>query len=692
MNHPISLGQPHIDFIPPRGLQNLRVSPQSLWTDPRWRLENPTPGLSDVCSILRWDIDLPDGSSLLDIKWSVLLDSMRRFIWSLLVDPREGKCMKATSMATTSQMIKLLIRWMVANGYQSISELDNEASWEYVEYVSEVSKEDEGVMPTVSGVWARLHIISLLHKQSAALVEAGIAPMPVPPFDGRSTFDVAKEVAVRVKNFIPPLPDAVALPMMAAAERLIGIPAGDVISLQEIYLTAYRQGGPGNHIGPGKSLPCRTNATRIPVASFQFSILPGESTPWRIPIDTRPRRGSQDDFVVEIRELIMDIRNACVIVLQSHVGQRISEVMGLKAGVNPETGLPSCIVLRTSRTGLNTVFYLKGLVSKIHSREMEWVIGARPADSAYIPPPVRALIVLEQLFHPWRELGERDDLIVSFVSNRGLPKGKDSIGRPFSAKVGLGQKDFLRRYVDLGVLGDSPDVDIYRDGQVLRTHQWRKTFALYVIRTDSRMLPHISQHFKHLSLAMTEQGYIGNDPELIEAMDSVRQQLTARLFFEAATGKTAYAGHMAALIEEHRAMLAQLIQDKEAAPAYRAVEEWVIENDLRFWFADHGKCLIRLRPDAARCHQLAGAKDWRNDRPNFEYQEPSVCIGCECFLIDGEHTEFWKQRYHSNQRAVMNAERIGRGDEFYVARQRARQSAAILRALGHEVLEVSNVS
>jgi len=114
--------------------------------------------------------------------------------------------------------------------------------------------------------------------------------------------------------------------------------------------------------------------------------------------------------------------------------------MGLKAGINQETGLPSCIVLRTSRTGLNTVFYLKGLVSKIHSREMEWVIGARPADSAYMPPPVRALVVLEQLYQPWRELGERDDLIVSFTAARGLPKSKGSIGRPFSDKVSRGQK------------------------------------------------------------------------------------------------------------------------------------------------------------------------------------------------------------------------------------------------------------
>jgi hypothetical protein len=689
MNHLSTLEQRHIHLLPADGLINIAVSPLSLWSDQHWQLENPTPGLSAMRSEVKWDIDLPDGSSLLDPQWSALLDSLRRFVWSLLVDPREGKSFKVTSMSATSQMIGLLIRWMVANGYQSIHELDNAASWEYVEYVSAV---DEGSKASVSAIWQRLHIISLLHKQSAALVDAGIVPMPVPPFDGRSPFAVAKEVAVRVvKYFIPPLPDAVALPTMAAAERMIGQPADDVLNLQTLYMAAYQQGGPGNHIGPGTSLPQRTNAARKLVASFQFSTLAGEAASWRIPINTQ-KRGKGEDFVGDIRNLITDILMACVIVLQSHVGQRISEIMGLKAGMNPETGLPSCIVLRTSRTGLNTVFYLKGLVSKIHSKEMEWVIGARPADSHYLPPPVRALIVLEQLFHPWRELGERDDLIVSFCANRGLPKGKNSVGRPYSQNINLGQKDFLRRYVDLGILGDDPEVDIYRDGQALRTHQWRKTFALYVIRTDSRMLPHISQHFKHLSLAMTEQGYIGNDPELIEAMGMVRQQLTAKLFFEAATGKTAYAGHMANLIEEHRAMLAQLVKDKSAAPAYRAVEAWVIENDLRIWFADHGKCLIRLLPEAARCHQLFGTTDWRNDRPHFAFQVPSICVGCECFLIDGEHIEYWKQRYHSNQDAVINAERIGRGDEFYVARQRARQSAAILRALGHDVLELSNVT
>jgi hypothetical protein len=693
MSHATSNEMRHFHLLPAGGLQAVRVSPESLWADPQWRLENPTPGLSGFISTIQWDIDLPDGTSLLDPQWADLLDSLRRFVWSLLVDPREGKSFKATTMATISRMVALLVQWMVANGFQRISELDNDASWEYVEHVSGAATEEEDDGPTVGVVWQRLHIITLLHKQSSALADAGISPMPEPPFDGRSPFDVAKEVAVRVEGRIPPLPDGVAMATMTAAERMIGTPAEDVIALQDIYLVAYRQGGPGNHLGPGESLPVRTHAARVAVALFQFSTLADEQAPWHAPIDTRPRRGNgQQDFVLDIRGLINDIRNACVIVLQSHVGQRISEVVGLKAGADAETGLPSCITLRTSRTGLNTVFYLKGLVSKIHSKEMEWVIGARPVGSSYLPPPVRALTVLERLYRPWREMGERDDLIVSFSANRGLPKGKHSIGRAYSNKICKGQQDFVREYVDLGALGNDPEMEVYRDGRGLRTHQWRKAFALWVIRTDSRMLPHLSQHFKHLSLAMTEQGYIGNDPELIKAMDAVRQQMTTRLFFEAATGQTAYAGHMAALIEEHRTTLARLVTGKEEKNAYRAVEQWVIENDLRIWFAEHGKCLIGLRPSAARCHQIGGTGHWGNDRPNFEIREPSVCAGCECFLIDGEHVGFWRQRYLSNQRAVVNAEHSGRGDEFYVARQRARQAAAILRALGQKLPEVNDVT
>jgi len=683
-----SFTKPQIHLLSADDLTAQRVSPISLWGDAQWRLENPTPGQPDHCATVNWNIKLPHEQSLLDPQWAGLLDSLRRFVWSLLTDPREGKSLKTTSMATISRMLAYLVNWMATQDFRAIHELDNHASWEYVEHVAITGSDKQYSTLHEGWVWQRLHILTLLYKQSGALRESGVNPMPEPPFDGRNPFDVAKRITNRQRDFIPPLPDAVALPIMTAAERLIGVPADDVIKLQDVYLAAYAQGGPGNHKGPGHSLPVRTDAARRAVSSFQFSMLAGESLPWHDVIDTQPRRGAgQVDFVAAIRLLIMDIRIACIIVLQSHVGLRISEVMGLKAGIDPNSGLPSCLQQRPSKTGLNTIFYLKSLAAKIHGRPVEWIVGARPTDSQYLPPPVRALVVLERLFRPWRQLGDCPHLIVSFCANRGLPKTQRSVGRPFSQNVNLGQKDFLRRYVDWQALPPSPELDAYRDGRSLRTHQWRKTFALYVIQVDSRMLPHISQHFKHLSLAMTEQGYIGRDPEIIEAMSDARTRLTVRLLYEAATGDATYAGNMAPWLEAHRKSVRASMQDKTPEQILSDLEHEVVEHDFRIWFADHGKCLIELKPESARCHQIAGTTHWEDQNPNFQYREPSVCVGCECFLIDRESAGFWRKRYFDNQQAVENAERIGRGDEFYVARQRARQAAAILHVLGEDVEE-----
>jgi hypothetical protein len=683
MNQVITLPVAHLHLLPSEQLREQRVSAKSLWTDPVWRLDHSTPGLPQQKASVKWNINLPNGLSLLDPELAELLEHLRRFVWSLLADPREGKSLKTSSLSSISRMIAFLVEWMVLNDYHAITELDNAASWEYAEYVKACCRNKMGRAGR-SWIWSRLHILTLLYKQSSALSAAGVQPLPEPPLDGRNPFAVAKELGRHTPYFIPPLPDYVALPIMAAAERLIGQPAYDVIGLQSRYLEAYAIGGPGNHIGPGHSVPIRTNAARRALSQFTFSVLPGESQPWRGGIDTRKQAGH--DFVAEIRELIMDVRNACIIVLQSHVGLRISEVMGLKGDADPLTGLPSCIETRPSRTGLNTHFYLKGVVAKIQNRQTEWLIGSIPADSEDYPPPVRSLIVLERLFRPWRELGGLDLLTVSFTA-RALPKNAKSVGKPYSEKINLGQKAFVRRYVTFDTVNDA-ELDRYRDGSGLRTHQWRKTFALYLFRVDSRMLPAISQHFKHLSLAMTEQGYIGKDWELMGAMCDVRQQATTRMLYEAATGDTKYAGNMAAWMESYRADYRK--EDLPTKEIYRRIENEVLNNDLRIWFSEYGKCFIQVDLDQARCHQIAGTINESCPIPHFEYREPAVCVGCANFLIDGEHAGFWRDRYRQNQTAVLNAEHLGRGGEFYVARQRAKQAAAILRALGLEVPEVDH--
>src|SRR3546814_12654076 len=59
--------------------------------------------------------------------------------------------------------------------------------------------------------------------------------------------------------------------------------------------------------------------------------------------------------------------------------------------------------------------------------------------------------------------------------------------------------------------GASGEVRTWR----LSPHQFRKTFAKWVGAASDGSLYALKQHFKHLSLAMTD-GYVGSDVELYE--------------------------------------------------------------------------------------------------------------------------------------------------------------------------------
>ena len=45
----------------------------------------------------------------------------------------------------------------------------------------------------------------------------------------------------------------------------------------------------------------------------------------------------------------------------------------------------------------------------------------------------------------------------------------------------------------------------------LNTHQGRKTFARFVAKRDRTGLHALQKHFGHVSLAMTDRGYVGTD-------------------------------------------------------------------------------------------------------------------------------------------------------------------------------------
>lgn len=353
-----------------------------------------------------------------------------------------------------SRALRYLVRWMVRRDYSALSELNATASQEYLEDLArdlaEADETDPEIIPeatgsddgassggkTVTSVVGRINIWRLLWRQSGALKDAGIDPLPNVPFAGRSPKSLARDLATKAMGWISPIPDEVALPIMAAAHRMLGVPAADVIRLHRLYLDARAAAA---HCSVGRQALLAGKA----IAGFAFSSIEGQNTPWRVPLYTttsqRLHHGawhtSHLDVHQALRALIEDVCAACIIVLQSEAGIRINEVCGLRAGISPDTRLPVCIEIRRSKTGLLELFFLKGTLAKTRLApvEAEWLLGARPVGIKEIPAPVRAVQVLQELYAPLRSLptnGTRcKDLIVQMTWPRGLPKNSRMIGK-----------------------------------------------------------------------------------------------------------------------------------------------------------------------------------------------------------------------------------------------------------------------
>lgn len=662
------------------------VSARSYWRDAVWYFDVEKIGRRDTIGTFKWAIDMGDGSTLLDPQWAEQLEDCRVLVYSLVNDRRLGRPLDPHTVTTLIRLrLSKLLTWMVEFGYDNFGQLDSEASWEFYEHVLAAHRKAKDGQVTPLSFQNDLQILYIVHRQGIALADAGANVMPESPYDGESAAQIAERAATAADGWIPPMPDEVALTMLGACFKWMGQPIDDVLTLVDIYQNSNSSTGAKGSI----------RALQTVLDNFKFSILPGEITSWRRGLGEKPPNSEKRSphSPRELRALLAHAAGACATLIQGSTGMRISEVVALRGGMNPKTGLPNCVMIRPSKSGLNELFIVESQVTKIYDGSMmEWVIGMRPAGSSYIPPTVIAIQRADALFRPWREACSQKALFINPDDRYSLGHADSPSNAMTISQLTKNMRSFAARYAGLHRLPNelktsSGTIDLrpYKEGG-FKTHQWRKTFALYVLRTDSRMLPAISQHFKHMSMAMTEQGYVGNDPELLDGIDSVRRQRTVLFLLEQATRNTPIAGGMADLVREHRQRLKHVVGDSEGDDAYLRMEEWVIQGDVRIWFSEHGKCLIGLTPDSARCHSIAKTDPWLKRQPNYANRNASVCGGCKCFAVDGEHVEFWRERYRKNA-LVMAASGGYRGAGYKVAQERTRQSASILRTLGEQVIE-----
>ena len=681
------------------------VSTTSQWKSRTWDLDNPTNGAKASGSRIIWDIELHNGHNLLDATHGALLDWLRRFVWSLFAAPcGNAVALKPGSAGVVSAGLARLVPWLVENSIRLPKELDRAALDIYRQDLPSLmaaSADDlnDDLDDTAIGqsmAYSALSIVYKLWQQRQAFLDCGIEPMPDRPWpemQGANT--LAKEIATEAKGWIQPLPDEIAVPLINRATWFLGTCAEDVIRLQEALMEAYHR-PPGAHgNGPGVSTPARSYRQRSACADFSFSVPAGDSVPWHPPLLRKKIDDSSQSSLLRSLQLVKRVQAAAMLDIQWSTGMRASELCGLSAGVDLKTGLPSSVEVRVSASGLNEEFILRGELSKMEEvpREVPWRLGMRPLGSEELPIAVRALLVLDRLLAPYRDLFRTDRLLVSLTSKNGLPKTSDGVGRMTCQQINNLYRDFIAEWVDLSQIPDESEHRIapgdlvkWREskGRIITSHQLRKTYAQYVLAVEPRLLPAVKRQFHHMSLAMTERGYWGNNIRQIEPIHAVAAQQTAMLMYELATGRTKVAGKMGVQLEEHIADLSQRLSGMGIERGWREAVRWVRSNGLHITFGAHGGCLP-LRPSKMECWKRASERPLGSSAPNYDTREPGVCAGCSCFWMDARHVPFWEIRYVENE--VAYREGIARGDEpsFRRIRDRAAQARAFLLHVGADV-------
>jgi hypothetical protein len=715
-------------LLDPTGCQ---VSRKSLWEDPVWYLDGRGP------TSIYWSFDLPDGTCFTDPRHARLLSFFKRFLWSVMVDCRDGYAWSPHALAVRHTGIRRVVRWMVQRSHFNFATMDADAFNQFKEDLlvwleeenvhaddsvlvedqeaidaedfPEVTADANGsevsfytALKTSFTVWQRLW------QQSGALVEAGIPTMPMDPLAGRSPHALAAEITAYVAKNISPLPDEVALPIMGEAHRWLGVRADDVIRLHEIYMACLGELG---DLGVED-----INGEQAARLGFSFSVEPGSAEPWHPPLNpvkvTFERSDQAFGFqyyyrvpTTTVRNLVDKVIGACAVVIQSETGMRISELASIPGGFDTQRGEHNAVEVRLSKTGLNELFFIKSTLYKTVKapKTEEWLAGSRPVGSSFMPGPIRAVYVLEALFEPWRLLSTDSavhDALFVVTSNGGggLSRKSTSFAPDKTYNIRNRQKQFIEDCVDLGNLPDSSrlgeELVPYRTskGCCIKTHQWRKTFAMYVVRTDPRMIPAISLQFKHLSVAMTENAYISKDPTLMREYSTQQARAAAAFMYRTVTGKDPVAGRIAKLIDEWATEILAKVNGMNSLEAIYTLQHMCEERDIRAFSSPHGKCFIRLIPAEARCHQRAGTAHWSLRRPNFDYREPDVCDGCPCFGVDADHIPFWQDRYVEYQTAWLAAQSQGLQAGFRVVQERAAKSANMLRNLAVELPSIKEVN
>ena len=470
-----------LHLLPKQDLKEQRVSSLSFWNDDGWIFDVDKPGAEKTG--INWNIQFPDGTKLTDYFYEGMLDWLKRFVWSLLVTPRfKGTGKSISAMDGVNVGMKVVVKWMQKFSIFYPYKINENVVADFIDDLPQLVERDGPL--THSQLFLPLQFCEYLWRQSDQLEAAGIKPMPECPFPFASAFSLAKELSELDIGWINPLPDEVAVLVINGAQNYIeryGDEINELISVDyKNYFDGYHQGkmGVGNYKVSDLNLP--SNIIRDIFHTFKF--IPEL---FRSDFDV----DNVDDRLGVIRDLMLDLVGACIIVILGGTGIRISELAAINivdaSGKKADRS-------EKSLSGIFEIFYITSALVKGETspRQFDWLAGMRLIGSDEEPPVIRAYRLLEKIFFFPRKLCNVNSLFVSMPPGRGMPRTEKGVGSIFGGHLRRWMHNFIEKNVDFSSLPDqseSPleigDLAEYKNskGRCIKPTQFRKSFASFII-------------------------------------------------------------------------------------------------------------------------------------------------------------------------------------------------------------------
>jgi hypothetical protein len=563
---------------------------------------------------MNWAVPIGGGLLLTDPAYAVALESWRRVLWTMIVTPPDGHPRKGSFCGRFSTGLRFLAPWMVETCRPDLGHLDRGTLGEFLETlaakVRQESEEDEHNLLGEEGITMEAlatYVVIFAHAYDVRheLADDGLPYPPEDPLDGRSATTIAGEICSKLGRQTPEIPDDVFVRTVNTAMSACEAPWLEPL----VTLCADLSRAPSNKSNDDL---CSAFVERHPeVAALH------------------------ENSSTAVRYAVNSVRAACQVLLQSAAGLRVSELCGISGGgARSSTGLPPSVSLVRTFDDEYELFMLTASIYK-HTSSSEpasWVLGMRPTGSAYIPPPVRAIDILQRLDDGWRRAVGIDALLLMFSNTYGVPTDTSQLRAVDSNKLRERQRRWM---LETGCITAD---------QRVTTHMWRKTFARYLIRVSADLLPAISHHLKHLSIAMTENGYCRPDPATQRLIADARVEEAGALILGSIMGSRRLEGPVAAEIKALGAEIGPRFGNRPKTTLPGDVSGEVRERRVELYGNEIGFCVFR--GDSARCHLLSRdpVAPFLRLAPAFAERRPDTCQGCANFGISDEHLPFWRAR------------------------------------------------